>query len=154
MRRLLVGAGLALAGVAAGLAGAQPGEDEFSGTVVLEPDRIFHPLPLELRRGEALAYDWAVEDPPAAEIYFSFHLHIGPQLVNLSEEVASEAKGKKLAERDGAYSFLWHNRGNDTLSLSYRYFRQGREEAPTPLAWWLAPTALASAAWAVRRAHG
>lgn len=130
---------------------AQQQADRDADTVTLQPGQIKHPPPTNLRQGEAIAYAWRVDEPADASLKFSTHIHIGPQLVNLTVEDASEKQGRLVADRNGLYSLLWDNQGAGPVLLTYEFQAERAPEARTPFPWALAPLAGAAAALALRR---
>lgn len=104
---------------------------------VLEPMQQQHPAATSLAAGDRLAFDWRVTDPPGAQLYFSQHLHIGAQLLNLSETNSSSEVGALVADREGLYSLLWENHGPRAVTFAYEYHTERASTSPaqnpTPL---------------------
>ncbi|HEV8360868.1 MAG TPA: hypothetical protein VGR28_10480 [Candidatus Thermoplasmatota archaeon] len=120
-------------------------------TFTLEPTQPQHPAPTSLGQGDALRYDWRVAEPAGAVLYFSTHIHIGQQLVNLSEENLTAKQGKVVADRAGLYSVLWENHSNRSITFEYTLTPERAGGAATPFPWGLAVLGLAAAAVARRR---
>lgn len=97
---------------------------------VLEPQQQQHPAATSLAAGDRLAFDWRVTDPPGAPLYFSQHLHIGAQLLNLSETNSSGEQGALVADRDGLYSLLWENHGPKAVTFAYEYHTERASTSP------------------------
>lgn len=118
------------------------------GDVTLNPTQQLHPLPTPLARGDALAFDWRVTEPAGAPLFFSTHMHLGAQQLNLTESEATARADRLIADRDGQYSILWENRGADIITFHYEYHTEKAAAAPakTPLPAALALLALAGAA--------
>lgn len=105
-------------------------------------------MPTSLAKGDALIYDWRVTSPAGAALSFSTHIHLGAKIANISQDNVSAKSGRLVADRDGLYSILWINNGNDTVTYDYSYYT---ERIATPLPWPLAILALAVAAAARRK---
>lgn len=143
--------GLAFLAWTPGAIGAAATSGQGQGTFTLEPGQQYHPLPAALAAADAIAFDWKVTDPPGASLYFSQHIHVGQQQLNLSEDTAPAMKDRLVADRDGLFSILWENRGSEAVTFGYEYHTVRAQGAPaaTPLPEGLAVAALILGALAV-----
>ena len=140
-----------LAAAPAGL--AQQTSDQGQGSRTLEPGNVLHPLPTSQGKGDSIVVDWSVTDPREARMYFSFHEHVGTQQVIIAEVNQTSLKQSFTAPRDGLYSIVWQNNGDQTATFSYAYHvERAPPPAKTPFPAGLAVLAIAGAAsLAVRR---
>jgi hypothetical protein len=136
---------LAIAAASMPGAKAQGACNPTGAALTLEPGQGCHPPPQPLGKGDALVFSWQVTQPPGALLHFSTHIHVGAELVNLSEEDAGGKSGRLVADRDGLYSMLWLNDGNGTVDYQYLVHAE-RSGARTSFPWFLGPSALALAA--------
>jgi len=126
------------------------------GTKTLQPRiEAYHPAPQPLKKGDAVNYDWTVQDPPGARLRFTAHLHIGATLINYTDVTLDHLQGKLTADRDGLYSLYWDNDVNNfTVTFHYRYetLLAPPEGKPTPDSWWVAAAgSVVAAIFAARR---
>jgi hypothetical protein len=132
---------------------AGPGQGQ-AKAYQLFPSQQLHPPPTGLAAGDAIVFDWAVTEPAGAQLFFSQHIHIGAQQLNLSESTRAAEQGRLVADREGQYSILWENRGKDTLLFDYTYHTErasgGAGSKPAPLPALAAALALGGAALALR----
>lgn len=144
---------LALAGAAAAVQPATSGQGQ--GEFTLEPQQLFHPVATSLAQGDAIAFDWRVTDPPGARLFFSQHLHVAAQQLNITDTTATALASSLVAENPGQYSILWENHGTEAVTFVYEYHTvratAAPAQAPFPAA--LAPAALAGAALLAARAR-
>jgi hypothetical protein len=131
-------------------AAAQATSEYDERDITLEPGLPHHPLPVSLAAGDAIAYDWRVKEPAGAVVYFSTHMHLGAQLINITEGNVTAKSGKLVADRAGQYSMLWQNNGGAAVTLHISYHTErSAQKTPWPAA--LVLVALASTALALRR---
>lgn len=148
MRRALPLAGLLLLAAAASGQAQGAACNPAEATLTFQPGQGCHQATHDLRKGDAIAYAWQVTDPSNGTLDFSTHIHIGAQLVNITAGTYHGQDGRLVADRDGLYSMLWVNNGNDTVTYHYTYRLQYAQATKTPLEPALALLALAGgAAW-------
>lgn len=120
-------------------------------TLTLLPGQGCHQRPHDLKKGDAIVFDWQVTDPANGTLDFSTHIHIGAQLVNITAGTYHGQNSSLVADRDGLFSLLWVNNGNDTVTYHYTYHLQLASAAKTPVDTWLVALAIAGVAALARR---
>jgi hypothetical protein len=101
-------------------------------TLTLEPGQGCHQAPHNLNKGDAIVYAWNVTSPAGDVLDFSTHIHIGAQIVPIMEGNFTGKDGSLVADRDGLFSLLWINNGNDTVVYHYTYHLEYAKKAPAP----------------------
>ncbi|MCA1812983.1 MAG: hypothetical protein LC624_03410 [Halobacteriales archaeon] len=149
MRLALPLALLLLAGLASPAAAQGAACNPAEATLTLQPGQGCHQAPHTLKKGDSIVFAWQVTSPPGGMLDFSTHIHLGTELVNISSGTYASQDSKLLADRDGLFSLLWINNGNDTVSYHYTYHLE-YAPAKTPFAPWLGFAALAGVALLAR----
>lgn len=95
-------------------------QDVFTA-IVIEPGK-FAEINLEMAKGAAVTVEFISSGAPVA---WNVHSHVGDQAVIHAEGSSASDTIRFVAERDGAFSYLWQNKGTGPMTLDVKLRAEG-----------------------------
>jgi hypothetical protein len=114
------GDGACGAGPSAGEESKPVPQDVFTA-IVIEPGK-FAEINLEMARGAAVTAEFTSSGAPVA---WNVHSHVGEQATIHAEGSSASDTVRFVAERDGAFSYLWQNKGTGPMTLDVKLRTEG-----------------------------
>lgn len=100
---------------------SKPAPQDIFTAVVIEPGK-FAEINLEMTKGAAVTVEFMSTGAP---VVWNVHSHVGEQAVIHAEGSSASDAVRFVAERDGAFSYMWQNKGTGPMRLDVKLRADG-----------------------------